>query len=54
MLKISINYKALDDGEMIYRIVQSWGGSVEGQEELYEPKMVSVMLTAMQKYALIF
>ena len=41
-----LNYKALDDREVTYCMVQSWAGSAEGQEEPYVPKMVSVMLTA--------
>ena len=31
---IVINYKALDDREVIYHTVQSWVGSVEGEEEM--------------------
>ena len=30
---------------MIDHTVQSWVGSVDGQEELYGPRMASVMLT---------
>ena len=41
-----INYKALDDRKVTCYMVQSWIGSVEGQEELYGPKMVPVTLTA--------
>ena len=43
---ISISCKALDSTEVIYHLVQSQVGSVEGQEELNRPKMESVMLAA--------
>lgn len=42
---MSINHKDLDNREVIHCTVQSWVGSVEGQEKMYEPSMVSVMLT---------
>ena len=44
-----MNYKALDDREVVYCIVQSWLGSVEGQETLKGAKMASVMLTAIHQ-----